>query len=282
MPELHWGEVLVRIILAGVLGGAIGAEREIREREAGLRTHMLVAVGAALFTIVSAYAWADFQFSTREGITFDPTRIAAQVVTGIGFLGAGAIIRQGLSIRGLTTAASLWVVAAIGMASGAGYYSAAVITTVLVLVSLWPLRILAFRLFERIRPGELRLEVELRPNEGPSVLLDALEGQNVTVRAFELEDARDRRRVVLDVRLAESRPESAARTQGDWWLALGDPALDALVAEARSRSYDLRIVAARVAFYQYHFTTPEERRKTGAWWTRYEVGTPRAMRCGEL
>ena len=192
MPELHWAEVLVRVVLAGVLGGAIGAEREIREREAGLRTHMLVAVGAALFTIVSAYAWSDFQFSTREGITFDPTRIAAQVVTGIGFLGAGAIIRQGLSIRGLTTAASLWVVAAIGMASGAGYYSAAVITTVLVLVSLWPLRILAFRIFERIRPGELRLEVELRANETPSVLLDALEGQSVAVRAFELEDARDR------------------------------------------------------------------------------------------
>ena len=208
MPELHWGEVLVRVVLAGLLGGAIGAEREIREREAGLRTHMLVAVGAALFTIVSAYAWADFQFSTREGITFDPTRIAAQVVTGIGFLGAGAIIRQGLSIRGLTTAASLWVVAAIGMASGAGYYSAAVITTVLVLVSLWPLRILAFRIFERIRPGELRLEVELAANEAPSVLLDALEGQNVAVRAFELEDARDRRRVVLDVRLAEARPEA--------------------------------------------------------------------------
>jgi putative Mg2+ transporter-C (MgtC) family protein len=208
VPELHWGEVLLRIVLAGVLGGAIGAEREIREREAGLRTHMLVAVGAALFTIVSAYAWSDFQFSTREGITFDPTRIAAQVVTGIGFLGAGAIIRQGLSIRGLTTAASLWVVAAIGMASGAGYYSAAVITTVLVLVSLWPLRILAFRIFERIRPGELRLEVELRASEAPSVLLDALEGQNVAVRAFELEDARDRRRVVLEVRLAEARPEA--------------------------------------------------------------------------
>ena len=208
MPELHWAEVLLRIVLAGVLGGAIGAEREIREREAGLRTHMLVAVGAALFTIVSAYAWSDFQFSTREGITFDPTRIAAQVVTGIGFLGAGAIIRQGLSIRGLTTAASLWVVAAIGMASGAGYYSAAVITTVLVLVSLWPLRIFAFRIFERIRPGELRLEVELAANETPSVLLDALEGQSVAVRAFELEDARDRRRVVLEVRLAEARPEA--------------------------------------------------------------------------
>jgi putative Mg2+ transporter-C (MgtC) family protein len=208
VPELQWSEVLLRVVLAGVLGGAIGAEREIREREAGLRTHMLVAVGAALFTIVSAYAWGDFEFSAGSGVTFDPTRIAAQIVTGIGFLGAGAIIRQGLSIRGLTTAASLWVVAAIGMASGAGYYSAAVITTVLVLVSLWPLRILAYRIFERIRPGELRLEVELRANEAPSVLLDALEGQHVAVRAFELEDARDRRRVMLDVRLAEGRPES--------------------------------------------------------------------------
>ena len=208
MPELHFGEVLIRVVLAGARGGASGAEREIREREAGLRTHMLVAVGAALFTIVSAYAWADFEFSTANGITFDPTRIAAQIVTGIGFLGAGAIIRQGLSIRGLTTAASLWVVAAIGMASGAGYYSAAVITTVVVLFSLWPLRIVAHRIFERIRPGELRLEVELRVNESPSVLLDALESKGVAVRSFELEDARDRRRVVLDVRVTDGRLET--------------------------------------------------------------------------
>ena len=208
MPELHWAEVLLRVVLAGVLGGAIGAEREIREREAGLRTHMLVAVGAALFTIVSAYAWADFSFSQRNGITFDPTRIAAQIVTGIGFLGAGAIIRQGLSVRGLTTAASLWVVAAIGMASGAGYYSAAAITTIVVLISLWPLRIVAYRMFERIRPGELRLEVELKAGESPSVLLDALEAKGVAVRAFELEEARDRRRVVLDVRITDGRFET--------------------------------------------------------------------------
>ena len=208
MPELHWGEVLVRVVLAGALGGAIGAERELREREAGLRTHMLVAVGAALFTIVSAYAWADFEFSQRKGITFDPTRIAAQIVTGIGFLGAGAIIRHGLSVRGLTTAASLWVVAAIGMASGAGYYSAAVITTIVVLISLWPLRILAHRMFERVRPGELRLEVELKAGESPSVLLDALEAKGVAVRSFELEDARDRRHVVLDVRITDGRFET--------------------------------------------------------------------------
>ena len=91
-----------------------------------------------------------------RGIVFDPTRIAAQVVTGIGFLGAGAIIRQGLSVRGLTTAATLWVVAAIGMATGAGFYTGAVITTILVLFSLWPLRIVAFRVSGRFRPEEGR------------------------------------------------------------------------------------------------------------------------------
>ena len=207
MPELHFGEIVLRVVLAGVFGGAIGAEREIREREAGLRTHMLVSIGAALFTLVSAYGFSDFRFSNASGITYDPTRIAAQVVTGIGFLGAGAIIRQGLSVRGLTTAASLWVVAAIGIATGAGYYSAALITTVVVLVSLWPLRIIAFRLFERVRPGELRLEVELEPSQSPSILLDPLEKRGVAVRSFEVEDARDRRRVVLEVRSSSVKPE---------------------------------------------------------------------------
>jgi putative Mg2+ transporter-C (MgtC) family protein len=208
VPELHFAEILLRVVLAGVLGGAIGFEREIREREAGLRTHLLVAVGAALFTLVSAYGWHDFHFSSGRGITYDPTRIAAQIVTGIGFLGAGAIIRQGLSVRGLTTAASLWVVAAIGLAAGAGYYSAAVITTVVVLVSLWPLRILAYRIIERMRPGEKRLEVELRVNESPALLIDALERHGGAVRAFELEDGNDRRRVVLDVRLVGAQPHA--------------------------------------------------------------------------
>jgi putative Mg2+ transporter-C (MgtC) family protein len=208
LPELSWADVLVRLAVAGILGGAIGAERELREHDAGLRTHMLVAVGSALFTIVSAYAWTDFNFSARNGVTYDPTRIAAQIVTGIGFLGAGAIIRQGLSVRGLTTAASLWVVAAIGIASGAGYYSGAVIATALVLLSLWPLRLVARRLFERLRPGELRLQVELRANESPSVLLETLESRGVAVRAFEVEDARDRRRVELEVRVEQAQPET--------------------------------------------------------------------------
>ena len=208
MPDLSSGEVVLRVVLAAVLGGAIGAEREIREREAGLRTHLLVSVGAALFTLVSAYGWQDFAFSAQTGITLDPTRISAQIVTGIGFLGAGAIIRQGLSIRGLTTAATLWVVAAIGLASGAGYYWAALVTTALVLLTLWPLRIAAHRLFVRFRPSEPRLLVELQTGGGAAPVLDALETLGMRVEAFSVEHDRDGRHVALDVEVDESRREA--------------------------------------------------------------------------
>jgi putative Mg2+ transporter-C (MgtC) family protein len=205
LPDLGSAEILLRVGLAAVLGGAIGFERELREREAGLRTHLLVSVGAALFTLVSAYAWTDWQFSTDEGLVFDPTRIAAQVVTGIGFLGAGAIIRQGLSVRGLTTAATLWVVAAIGMATGAGYYAAAVITTVLVLVSLWPLRIVAFRISERFRPEEGRLAVELGTGATAGSVLEAVEATGATVRSLEFEEEGDSRRIDMRVRLESGK-----------------------------------------------------------------------------
>jgi putative Mg2+ transporter-C (MgtC) family protein len=209
VPDLSWFDIVLRLVLAGVLGGAVGLERELREREAGLRTHLLVSVGAALFTLVSAYAWKDFEFGFQSGVTFDPTRIAAQIVTGIGFLGAGAIIRQGLSVRGLTTAATLWVVAAIGMASGAGYWEAAVVTTVLVLLSLWPLRIVAHRVLERIQPQqERRLLVELEGRHSAAPLLSVLDDLDVRVRSFELEDERGRREIVLGVELpGEGEPE---------------------------------------------------------------------------
>ena len=208
MPDLSASEIVLRIALAAVLGGAIGAEREIREREAGLRTHLLVSVGAALFTLVSAYAWQDFGFSLQSGVTLDPTRISAQIVTGIGFLGAGAIIRQGLSVRGLTTAATLWVVAAIGLASGAGYYWAAVVTTTLVLVSLWPLRIMAQPVIQRFRPAAPRLYVELAPGGGAASVLEALENLHVRVDAFRLENDRNSSQVALDVAVPEERRDA--------------------------------------------------------------------------
>jgi putative Mg2+ transporter-C (MgtC) family protein len=209
LPELDSLDVVFRLGLAALLGGAIGLERELREREAGLRTHLLVSVGAALFTLVSAYAWADWRFSTAEGLVFDPTRIAAQIVTGIGFLGAGAIIRQGLSVRGLTTAASLWLVAAIGMAAGAGWWQAATIATAGALLTLWPLRALAHRLVVRLRPeDEQRVVVELGAAQGAAPVLAALEGIGGRVSQFQLSDTRDGRELVLTVEFREPRAAS--------------------------------------------------------------------------
>jgi len=177
-----------------VLGALIGFERELRDREAGVRTHLLVSLGSALFTIVSAYGFHEFLVNGGNVVRADPSRIAAQIVTGIGFLGAGAIIREGLSVRGLTTAATLWVVAAIGMGCGAGYYWPAAAATVLTLVALWPLRILAYRLIERIKPEEDRITVELR--EGTP--LAKLFAHVHNVRHIELMDELDRRVVHLE------------------------------------------------------------------------------------
>ena len=203
MPDITWAEVALRLALAAVLGGAVGLERELREREAGLRTHLLVSVGAAVFTLVSAYGFRDFNYGSREGITLDPTRIAAQIVTGIGFLGAGAIIRQGLSVRGLTTAATLWVVAAIGLASGAGYYSVAVISTALVLFSLYPLRLLAYRAVVRLRPEEGRLLVTLPPGGSAAAVLDQLEQAGLRIDRLQIEEGQSERIVVAEVKTPE-------------------------------------------------------------------------------
>lgn len=116
---LEHGELVIRLLVAAGLGSLVGAERERLVWAAGLRTHMLVCVGACLFTVVSAYG---FSTVIREGVVLDPSRVAAQIVSGIGFLGAGSILLRGDVVRGLTTAASLWSVAAIGLATGAGLY----------------------------------------------------------------------------------------------------------------------------------------------------------------
>jgi putative Mg2+ transporter-C (MgtC) family protein len=162
---------------------------------------MLVGVGSALFTIVSAYAWNDFVFSRQGGTILDPTRISAQIVTGIGFLGAGAIIRQGLSVRGLTTAAGLWVVAAIGMASGAGFYVGALIATAIVLVGLGPLRWIEYGLLERLRRDARVLEIDLKPDQALAPLIGVLERRHARVNRIELDEEEDRRQVRLEVDL---------------------------------------------------------------------------------
>jgi putative Mg2+ transporter-C (MgtC) family protein len=142
-------ELVLRLLGAAILGAVVGIEREIRDQPAGFRTHILVAVGSCLFTLISAYGFAGFL--DEDQVTFDPTRIAAQIVTGIGFLGAGAILRSGMSVRGLTTAASLWVVAAVGLAVGAGAYVLASTATGVTLLALFVLRPLRSRLIRGIK-----------------------------------------------------------------------------------------------------------------------------------
>src|SRR2546423_3640993 len=131
-------EHVLRLLLAGVAGGFVGLEREIRGRQAGFRTNILVAVGSALVMIVSisvaARAWPH---DYNVNMNIDPARIAYGIMTGIGFLGAGTIVKQASAVRGLTTAASLWCVAAVGMAAGFGMYTITVISTVSIVMSLW-------------------------------------------------------------------------------------------------------------------------------------------------
>ncbi len=146
-------DLAIRIVIAAALGGAVGAEREIHNHPAGIRTHMLVALGSAVFTVMSIHGFG----TGTPSAPIDPTRIAAQIVSGIGFLGAGAILKDGVVIRGLTTAASLWATAGVGMAAGAGEQVIAVVATVVILVSLWPINALA----ERLRGSNLP-EVQLR------------------------------------------------------------------------------------------------------------------------
>lgn len=127
-------ELVGRLLLAGVLGAAIGLDREYRAKEAGFRTHFLVSLGSALFMVVSQYGFDEVL--GRENVSLDVSRVAAQVVSGIGFIGAGAIIFQRQIVRGLTTAASLWAISGVGMATGAGMYGVAAAATVLTLVGL--------------------------------------------------------------------------------------------------------------------------------------------------
>jgi putative Mg2+ transporter-C (MgtC) family protein len=150
-------DVLLRLVAAALLGAALGLEREIHGHQAGMQTHMLVSLGSALFTVLSIYGFSQIPGTAAS----DPSRISAQVVTGIGFLGAGAIIKYGTSIRGLTTAASLWVVASIGLAAGAGAYFLAVAGTLIALLALWPTNVIIGKL--ELRGGrQLRLELELK------------------------------------------------------------------------------------------------------------------------
>ncbi|MGE5575689.1 MAG: MgtC/SapB family protein [Syntrophothermus sp.] len=193
-------EVVARLVLAAFLGGLIGLERESTHRPAGFRTHILVCVGSALVMLVSIYGFGDLR-----GVPFDPGRLAAQVVSGIGFLGAGTIMREGASVKGLTTAASLWVVAGIGLAAGSGYYLGAIITSILVVVVLLYLNRLEFRVFA-YRWNTLSIRAADRPGQLGIVGL-ALGEMKVSIKKVEMLPEEEKGTVMIHMRVTLPEPE---------------------------------------------------------------------------
>lgn len=174
-------EIVLRLLLAAALGGAIGLEREALNKSAGFRTHTLVSVGSCLMMIISISIYLQFH---RE-VNADPARIAAQVVSGIGFLGAGTILRSGVNIKGLTTAATLWVVAGIGLAVGAGVYLAALATTIIVFVSLEYLTKLENILSRKKRLHYLNVQMEDRPGQ-IGLVCSTLGDLDISIKNIEL------------------------------------------------------------------------------------------------
>lgn len=192
-------ELCARLLLASVLGALIGLERELHDHPAGMRTHLLVCAGAAVFTVVSIYGFVGVVGDPGIG-PIDPTRVAAQVVSGIGFLGAGAIIKYGTSIRGLTTAGSLWATAAVGMAAGTGQSGVAVAGTAIVLFSLWPLNWIVDRIRVRV-PENVRIRLRLDGLAPLGPLMSEFTKLHVTVVEIRSERvAKDRYELELDLR----------------------------------------------------------------------------------
>jgi len=194
-------EIALRLVTATALAGLVGLDRERQRSAAGLRTHALVGMSSCLLMIASAYGFADVLGT--PGVGLDPSRIAAQIVTGIGFLGAGTIIAHGDSVRGLTTAASIWAVAALGIAVGGGMYRAAILGTALALILLLVLR-----------PFERRLDARWRKQTisalydpllvSPEVVLGALRRANLNVVGLSVEALGDSGKDQIEVTLGQS------------------------------------------------------------------------------
>jgi putative Mg2+ transporter-C (MgtC) family protein len=172
-----------------LLGGIIGLEREYRSKDAGFRTHFLVALGAALFTIISQYGFND-------GVK-DTSRVAAQVVSGIGFLGAGLIVFQKNSVRGLTTAAGLWVTAAIGMACGVGMFAVSAIVTALIMIGLEVVRLCV----PQLSTTTLQVSFTSPSRESARHVVDLIKADALEIRSYEIRDRRTSQGEIFEVKM---------------------------------------------------------------------------------
>lgn len=208
-------EAVWRLVAAAALGAVVGLEREVDDQPAGLRTHITVALGAAVFGIISTLGFSEFVTDQRAvNVQFDVTRVASNVVVGIGFLGAGMIFRAGSKVRNLTTAASLWVTAAFGLAAGVGDIGIAAVAAVALVVALFVLRYPRNAIRARLTRPSLRVAVRVRTVEDGEAVLRAIRdlgGVRITRTGW----AKDAGDVVLDLELSgesRSRPEEHLRS----------------------------------------------------------------------
>ena len=187
---LSWSKIVIRLSLACLFGALIGLERERKDWAAGLRTHMMVCVVACLTMMVFSFGFSDTL--GMDHFSLDPSRVAAQVISGIGFIGAGAILfsKQG-TIRGLTTAAGLWTIAAIGLATGGGMYFAAGIATILSLIILWALQPLEEKFFKKFNQKTLRIVTNLNVNN-TELLSTILNNDELIIQDYTLEKVNDK------------------------------------------------------------------------------------------
>lgn len=214
--NMEW-DFLIRLCVAGLCGTVIGLDREYRVKDAGFRTHFLVALGSALMMIVSQYGFEDF-LSSHDGLRLDPSRIAAQVVSGIGFIGAGTIIIHRQLVRGLTTAASLWATAGIGLAAGGHMYIVAAAATVL---TLFGLEVLS--LFFGGLGGRRTMVVFSAPTRAAvDAMFNRLESRDYAVISYEVEAARTPDGIVYRATLV-IRSKGAASEDGYIDLLRADP-----------------------------------------------------------
>jgi putative Mg2+ transporter-C (MgtC) family protein len=206
-------DIVIRLAVAALLSSLVGIERERLQWAAGLRTHMLVGVGAALFMIVSSFGFEDILTSGKTNVMLDPSRVAAQVVSGIGFLGAGTILLRRASIRGLTTAASLWAVAAVGLAVGGGLFVAAVAATVLILVILAGIKPLERHLWPSQRFATITMLID-RDATPLARLEDTITDSGLSVRQLEVSEDESSDQDKIEITLGRARDRQLVTATG--------------------------------------------------------------------
>lgn len=203
-------DLTIRVLISAALGGLIGLEREWSNHAAGLRTHILVCIGSTVIMLLSAYGFS--AFVEEANVRMDPARLAAQVVSGIGFLGAGAILRTGSTISGLTTAASIWVVAAIGLCVGAGFLYTAVLATVIVLVSLFLLNKIETQMLRHRRHHELVIRIIDHPGVTDEIFT-SLELEKIRIVHVKFSSEKERKADQSTVIITEMRLNVKTRNQ---------------------------------------------------------------------